>query len=110
MRGIIATYNKLLYDEAMKLISNRALREFAAIHPSADTGLQNWRRLIERGSYHNFSELKDTFGSVDKVGNRYVFNIGGNKFRLIASILFFTQQVFIKAVLTRSDYDQEKWK
>jgi mRNA interferase HigB len=94
----------------MKLISNRALREFAAIHSSAETSLQNWRRLIERGTYQNFSELKDTFASVDKVGDRYVFNIAGNKFRLIAAISYATQQVFVKAVLTHSEYDQEKWK
>ena len=94
----------------MKLISNRVLREFAAIHPSAEAGLQNWRRLVERGSYRNFSELKDTFASVDKVGDRYVFNIGGNKFRLIAAISFATQHVFVKSVLTHGEYDQEKWK
>ena len=94
----------------MKLISNRALREFATIHSSAETGLQNWRRLIERGSYRNFSELKNTFASVDKVGERYVFNISGNKFRLIASVSFSTQQVFVKAVLTHNEYDQENWK
>jgi mRNA interferase HigB len=66
--------------------------------------------LIERGSYYRFSDLKATFPGVDKVGERYVFNIGGNKFRLIAAVSFSTQQVFIKAVLTHNDYDQEKWK
>lgn len=94
----------------MKLISNRTLREFAAIHAAAETGLQNWRRLIERGTYDNFAALKATFGSVDKVGDRYVFNIGGNKYRLVASISFATQQVFVKAVLTHKEYDQEDWK
>lgn len=107
---MIAPYRKLLYISTMKLISNRTLREFSAIHPSADTALQNWRRLIERGTYRHFSDLKNTFSTMDKVGERYVFNIGGNKFRLIAAISFATQQVFVKAVLTHVDYDLEDWK
>ena len=94
----------------MKLISNKALREFAARHRHAEPPLQDWRRLIEKGDYGSFAELRATFGSVDKVGERYVFDIGGNKFRLIASISFSTRQVFVKAVLTHSDYDKGKWK
>ncbi len=107
---MLGEHSNLLYHNPMKLISNRALREFATIHPNAETGLQNWRRLIERGTYYHFSDLKDTFANVDKVGDRYVFNIGGNKYRLIASISFTTQQVFVKAVLTHKQYDLEDWK
>jgi mRNA interferase HigB len=49
-------------------------------------------------------------GSVDKVGERFVFNIGGNKYRLIASIAFTPQLFWIKAVLTHADYDKGEWK
>ncbi|MDP2788357.1 MAG: type II toxin-antitoxin system HigB family toxin [Pseudomonadota bacterium] len=94
----------------MKLISNKALREFAAIHPDADEPLQAWRRLIERGSFQIFAELRATFASVDKVGERYVFNIGGNKYRLIVSMVFSVQTVWVKAVLTHADYDKGAWK
>lgn len=94
----------------MKLISNRALREFAVVHADADTPLQAWRRLIEGGTFHSFAELKATFASADKVGNRFVFNIGGNKYRLIASVSFSTQQVFVKAVLSHGEYDNGDWK
>jgi mRNA interferase HigB len=94
----------------MKLISNRALREFAATHPDAEAPLQAWRRLIERGEYGSFSALRATFGTVDKVGERYVFNIGGNKYRLVASIAFGPRMVWVKAVLTHAEYDQGAWK
>ncbi|MDP2432956.1 MAG: type II toxin-antitoxin system HigB family toxin [Pseudomonadota bacterium] len=94
----------------MKLISNKALREFAGIHPDADEPLQAWRRLVERGSFQTFAELRATFASVDKVGDRYVFNIGGNKYRLIASMAFSAQMVWVKAVLTHADYDKGAWK
>ncbi|OGB26213.1 MAG: hypothetical protein A3I66_00745 [Burkholderiales bacterium RIFCSPLOWO2_02_FULL_57_36] len=94
----------------MKLISNKALREFAALHPDADTPLQDFRRLVESGTYASFAQLKATFASVDKVGDRYVFNIGGNKYRLIAAIAFQPGLVWVKAVLTHREYDKGDWK
>ena len=94
----------------MKLISNKALREFGAAHVDADQALQDFRRLIECGQFANFAELKATFRSVDKVGDRYVFNIGGNKYRLVAAIAFKPALVWIKAVLTHAEYDNGAWK
>jgi mRNA interferase HigB len=94
----------------MKLISNRVLREFAQVHADAETSLQAWRRLIEKGTYRNFAELRAAFAGADKVGDRMVFNIRGNKYRLVAAVLFSVQQVFVKAVLTHADYDKGEWK
>ena len=94
----------------MKLISNKALRDFAAVHADADAPLQVWRRLIERGSFGSFAELRATFASVDKVGERYVFNIGGNKYRLVAAIAYAPQLVWVKAVPTHAEYDKGAWK
>ena len=94
----------------MKLISNKALREFGAAHVDADQALQDFRRLIECGQFANFAELKATFRSVDKVGDRYVFNIVGNKYRLVAAIAFKPALVWIKAVLTHAEYDNGAWK
>ena len=94
----------------MKLISNKPLREFAARHPQAEQPLQDWRRLIERGDYGSFAALRATFASVDKVGGRYVFDIGGNKYRVIASVAFVVRTVWAKAVLTHTEYDKGKWK
>ncbi|MDP2794550.1 MAG: type II toxin-antitoxin system HigB family toxin [Sulfurisoma sp.] len=86
------------------------MREFAARHSDAEGPLQDFRRLVERGEYRNFAALRATFASVDKVGERYVFDIGGNKFRLIAAIQFATQRLFVKAVLTHREYDKGDWK
>ena len=94
----------------MKLISNKALREFAAAQPDAQAPLQAWRRLIECGDYGSFSALRATFGAVDKVSEVFVFNIGGDKYRLVAGVDFAHRRVFIKAVLTHSGYDKGKWK
>ncbi len=94
----------------MRLISNRVLREFAQVHADAEAPLQAWRKLIEKAGYHNFAELRATFASADKIGDRIVFNIAGNKYRLISVVLFSVQQVFVKAVLTHADYDKGEWK
>jgi mRNA interferase HigB len=94
----------------MKLISNKPLREFAALHPDADAPLQAWRRLIERGDYDSFSAPPATFATVDKVGPRLVFNIGGNKYRLVAANAFQPRIVWVKAVLTHSEYDKGAWR
>ncbi len=82
------------------------LREFAAANPDAEAPLQAWRRLIERGDFERFSALRQTFATVDKVGQRYVFNIGGNKFSLVASMAFQSRIVWVKAVLTHGEYDK----
>lgn len=94
----------------MKLISNSALVRFAQIHPESTTVLQGWRKVIEKNSFQNWSELKNTFNSVDKVDDLTVFNVGGNKYRIIAFIRFARQIIYIKAVLTHNEYDKGQWK
>ena len=99
----------------MRLISRKRLREFWAKHSRAKAPLTQWYKLAQEASWKNFAEVKATFGSVDTAkvssGNTvYVFNIKGNDFRLIAAIHFNTGKVFILAVLTHEEYDDEKWK
>ena len=92
----------------MRLISNKALRDFASRHSPAGQPLQAWRKLIERNTFHSFSELKRVFNSVDKAGDYFVFNIAGNHYRLIAAIHFNTQMLYVRAVMTHAEYD--KWR
>lgn len=66
--------------------------------------------MIEKNQFANWAELKAAFNTVDKVGELAVFDIGGNKYRLIAYIRFEKQIVYIKAVLTHGDYDKGAWK
>ena len=94
----------------MKLISNSALVNFSKRYPESDTVLQAWRKVIEKNSFQNWAMLKNTFNSVDKVDDLAVFDVGGNKYRIIAFIRFAKQIVYVKAVLTHSAYDKGKWK
>lgn len=92
----------------MRVISNKALVAFALRHPVADEALQAWRKIIESRSFGNFADLKSTFRATDRVGDAFVFNIGGNKYRLIAFVNFNRQLLYVRHVLTHQEYD--KWK
>ncbi|MDD5036290.1 MAG: type II toxin-antitoxin system HigB family toxin [Methylococcaceae bacterium] len=94
----------------MRVISNKILREFAALHPDAQAPLQHWRRALEKTFIPHFSALKAVFGSVDQVGEWCVFNVGGNKYRLIAFVDDARQCCYVKHVLTHRDYDLGRWK
>jgi len=96
------------------VISQKALREFRRKHADAATPLRAWLKLTRHGRFQNLAELKRTFASVDLIPVKgrdfYVFNIGGNKYRLIAAIHFNTQRLFVRQILTHPEYDTERWK
>ena len=98
----------------MRVISEKPLREFAKKYADAKTPLEAWLKLVRHGHFQNLAKLKQTFPSVDMVPVKdldfYVFNIGGNKYRLIAAIHFNTQILFVRHILTHSEYDSGKWK
>lgn len=98
------------YCAVVRLISYRALREFADIHPQALGPLQGWRKVIEASRFENWSALKKVFNTVDKVGDLAVFNVGGNKYRLVAYLNFERQIIYVKAVMTHAEYDKGDWK
>lgn len=92
----------------MRIISNTALTDFAAIHPPADAPLQAWRKVVESRDFVNFADIKSTFNATDKVDKYYIFDIGGNKYRVVAAIHFNTNIMYIRHVFTHQEYD--KWK
>ena len=92
----------------MRVISNKALVDFASLHPEARVSLQAWRKLVESRDFHNFAELKATLRATDKVDDFCVFNVGGNKFRIVAAVSFSYQKLYIRHVFTHKEYDS--WK
>lgn len=69
----------------MHIITRKRLNEFAEMHPTATSGLSHWYRLLKRNNPANFAELRRLLPHADQVGGLTVFNIGGNKARLIAA-------------------------
>ena len=94
----------------MHVISRKALVEFWTIHPDSKDSLARWHRIVERSTFSDYASLRQTFQSADVVGQYTVFNIGGNKYRLIASIHFDRGKVYVRHVLTHQEYDLGKWK
>jgi mRNA interferase HigB len=89
----------------MHLISNKALRDFSARHPESNNPLQAWRKIIERSTPRSFADLKQLWNSTDKAGSFYVFNVGGNKYRVIAAVHFDRQMLYVRHVFTHPEYD-----
>ena len=78
--------------------------------PEADAPLRAWYAIVSRTDFTSFAELKRVFRSADKVGKLTVFNVGGNKFRLIAAVHYNRRKIYIRHVLTHAEYDSGKWK
>ena len=94
----------------MHVISKKKLKEFWEEHPDSRNPLEAWFKILKGTKYKTLNELKKTFSSADKVGNKIVFDIGGDRYRLIAVIHFDRSKVFVRSVLTHKEYDKGKWK
>ena len=94
----------------MHIITRKRLLDFAEKHSNIATSLDTWYRIVKQSKITSFSKLREIFPSADKVDNLTVFNIGGNKIRSIAAIHYNTQCLYIRHVLTHTEYDKEKWK
>jgi mRNA interferase HigB len=94
----------------MHVITRKRIQEFVVQHPDSQSSLESWYRIIVHTDYNSFSELKRHFTSADYVNGLIVFNISGNKYRLIASIHFNRKKVYIRDILTHAEYDKGKWR
>ncbi|MDR6966930.1 mRNA interferase HigB [Flavobacterium arsenatis] len=91
----------------MRIVTFKRIQEFSENHSDAQTALTIWYHTTISKNWSNLADIKLTFNSVDYVGNnRYVFNIKGNKYRLIAIISFNAQKVYIRFIGTHSEYDK----
>jgi mRNA interferase HigB len=91
----------------MQIVAKRTLREFWEKHNQAESPLSVWYVLVSRADWVGPADVKAMFGStVDFVGdNRLIFDIGGNKYRLVAHVAYPFKRVLIKFVGTHKDYD-----
>jgi mRNA interferase HigB len=92
------------------IISRKKLLEFSAQHADAFTPLDYWYRVSKAASWRHLDDVRQVYSSAEAVGNFTVFNIKGNDYRLIVDIVYSTQRIYIKYVLTHAEYDKDKWK
>jgi len=90
----------------MRIVTFSTIRDFSKKYPTADIALRDWYFKTTKSEWNSLSDIKQTFNSVDFVGNnRYVFNIKGNNFRLVAIIIFASKKVYIRFIGTHAQYD-----
>jgi len=98
----------------MRVISKSRLRQFWELpgHRDAEGPLRAWYTHVNHKatSWSSWSDVKSAFATASIVGNCVVFNIGGNKYRLVTRILYVSQKVFILRMMTHDEYDQDSWK
>jgi len=82
----------------VRVISRRALREFASAHKDAETPLDDWYRITRRLRWTSLVDVGKTYPHADAVGKFTIFNILGNKYRLATSINYRTGKVYIRHV------------
>lgn len=93
----------------MKLLRYEMIFNFCKKHPESRKALNRWAEIVENAEWKSHNDLKGDFLSADYVGNnRYVFNISGNKFRLVAVVVFFDGRAIIRFIGTHSEYDKIK--
>jgi len=94
----------------VRIISKRRIREFTKRFPKAVGPLKHWANAVEAADWRTPGELKGAFRSADFVGDLTVFNVGGNKYRLIAFVHYRRRIVYLKHILTHEEYDKGEWK
>ena len=97
------------------MISLKPLREFWERHPEAEEPLRFWYKTATSAAWSNLQDVRHSYPHADGVKTSggdtlTVFNIGGNKYRLVARIRYDYELINVRAVMTHREYDEEKWK
>src|SRR6267142_1746739 len=96
----------------MRVISRRKLRKFweNPEHPHSQGPLLEWYQVVTRAEWRRFADVKNICQACDQVGSKTVFDVGGNRYRIITVIDYERQRVYIRAVLDHKGYDKGTWK
>ena len=94
----------------VNLISRKALQAFAVLHPDAREPLDRWYHVARKAKWLNLGQVRRDFPHIDTVGNCTLFNIAGNKYRLIVKIRYEYQTIYVRLILTQASYKRGGWK
>jgi mRNA interferase HigB len=99
----------------VRIIKPKTIEAWSNTHGSATAALRNWMAVVTAAKWKKFADIRQTFRSADQMKMRsgrtvVVFDIAGNRFRLIAAIHFNTAVVFALRFMTHAEYDKNKWK
>lgn len=91
----------------MRIVTFKRIKEFSAENKDSKVALEDWYFKTMKSNWKNFSDIKKTFNNVDYAGNnRFIFNIKGNQYRLVAIIIFASQKVYIRFIGNHEEYNR----
>jgi len=94
----------------VRIIAKKRLDEFAQQHANCTSALNQWYQVAKATEWTSLEEVRKTYPNADTVGNKTVFNIKGNGFRLITAIHYNRGAIYIREFLTHAEYDKGEWK
>jgi mRNA interferase HigB len=94
----------------MHVIRRKRLKEAVARRGDLEVPLDVWFRIAKKAEWKNLGDVRKTFSSADAVGKWTVFNVKGNRYRLITEINYPFHRIYIRHVLTHAEYDRGLWK
>lgn len=94
----------------MHIITQKRIWEAMRTWPQSSTALESWFRIMKVSEPKDFAAMKAIFPATDKVGRHHIFDIGGNKIRLIAIVHYRAKRVYIRDILDHKEYDKGKWR
>jgi len=94
----------------MHVISRKRLRDYCQNHADSCEALDDWYKIASQANWNKLIEVQTIYPQAEAVGNFTIFNIKGNKYRLIVSLNYQKQIVYIKYILTHAEYDKGNWK
>ncbi len=94
----------------MRIISRKRLREYAERYPDCRTAIEAWYRVARAATWQSLADVRRVYPHADLVGNKTVFNIRGNSYRLITAIHYNGARIYIRDFLTHADYTKGDWK
>lgn len=98
----------------MRIITERKLREFwqgpeTSESKRRERPLRDWISVVRNADWDNFADVRRTFNHCDVYCTCTIFDVGGNKYRVIAKVAYRIKVVFIRFVLTHQEYDENEW-
>jgi mRNA interferase HigB len=93
----------------VNVISRTGLLTLARKHPETLGTVSVWYRTVRKARWHGLHEVRRDYPGADQVGDVLIFNVLGGNYRLIAKVSYDIQRIYVKALLSHSEYDRKEW-
>jgi mRNA interferase HigB len=94
----------------MHVISKKRLRTFWEVHPQSEAPLRAWYQVATKANWECLDDIRQVFPRTDRVGRCFVFNIGGNRYRLVVTASFKYGKLYVRSVMPHAEYSKSRWK